>query len=222
MGVSTHIAITRYQKGVPAQKCGCNGENDNGNGSLMRIYPIVLCWFYMNKQKKAFLELDELVFEISALTHAHIRSKLSCGIYAYVLLYLLDNPEKTSIQEGLRYAQMHFSQNPAYEVELKHFSRVFDENFAYTAESEIKSTGYVVSTLEAAIWCLLNTKCYEECVLKAVNLGNDTDTVAAIAGSLAGGLYGIESIPQNWIEILQKKDLIEDVCQNFARALSQM
>ena len=69
-------------------------------------------------------------------------------------------------------------------------------------EEKIKSNGYVVDTLEAALWCLLNTDNYKDCVLKAVNLGDDTDTVAAIAGGLAGMFYGVDAIPNEWLEQL--------------------
>ena len=79
---------------------------------------------------------------------------------------------------------------------------------------EIKSTGYLVDTLEAAIWCVLTTKDYKECVLKAVNLGEDTDTVAAIAGGLAGALYGFESIPKEWLTVLKKREYIEKMCES--------
>ena len=72
---------------------------------------------------------------------------------------------------------------------LKHFERLSRKGFVEIPEEEIKSSGYVVDTLEAAIWCLLNTENYRDCVLKAVNLGDDTDTVAAVAGGLAGLKY---------------------------------
>ena len=87
-----------------------------------------------------------------------------------------------------------------------------DDYKEITAE-EIKSSGYVVDTLEAAIWCLLTTKSYKDCVLKAVNLGDDTDTVAAVAGGLAGALYGYDSIPQEWLQKLKRADYIEDMCK---------
>ncbi|MCD8316495.1 MAG: ADP-ribosylglycohydrolase family protein, partial [Eggerthellaceae bacterium] len=74
---------------------------------------------------------------------------------------------------------------------------------------EINSSGYVVDTLEAAIWALANTKSYEDCVLAAVNMGSDTDTVGAVAGALAGIVYGFDLIPEKWVETLRGKDIIE-------------
>lgn len=76
-------------------------------------------------------------------------------------------------------------------------------------EQEIRSGGFVRDTLEAATWCFVNTSSYEDCVLTAVNLGDDTDTTAAVAGALAGTAYGIEAIPQEWVDVLRGTDLIE-------------
>ncbi len=77
------------------------------------------------------------------------------------------------------------------------------------SRDEISSSGYVVDTFEAAMWCLQNTDNYKECILLAANLGRDTDTVAAVAGGLAGIMYGYESIPKEWIDKLQAKDVID-------------
>ena len=89
------------------------------------------------------------------------------------------------------------------------------KNFAGTHEDEIKSSGYVVDTLEASIWCLLNTNNYHDCVLKAVNLGEDTDTVAAVAGGLAGLYYGYENIPEEWVATIARREFIEDLCRRL-------
>jgi len=99
------------------------------------------------------------------------------------------------------------------EAELSHYARLFDDGFEHLPEAEIKSDGYVVSSLEAAIWCLLNTASYKDCVLRAVNLGEDTDTVAAIAGGLAGALYGYDEIPLAWRKKLLRLGYIEELCQ---------
>lgn len=75
-------------------------------------------------------------------------------------------------------------------------------------KSEIHSSGYVLHTFEAALWCLANTKSYKECVLTAVNLGDDTDTTAAVAGALAGIVYGLAGIPKEWLKQLRGKEVL--------------
>ena len=72
---------------------------------------------------------------------------------------------------------------------------------------------YVVQTLEAVIFSLLYSRSYEDCVLKAINLGDDTDTIGAVAGGLAGALYGYNASPNNWLAVLKRKDYIEDICE---------
>ena len=90
-------------------------------------------------------------------------------------------------------------------------------NIYELTDKEIFSSGYVLHTLEASIWCLLTTEDYKTATLKAVNLGDDTDTTGAVTGGLAGLLYGFESIPANWIEqIARKKDI-----DNLAERLKQ-
>ena len=93
------------------------------------------------------------------------------------------------------------------------------ESFADLPEIEIRSSGYIVDTLEAAVWCLLNTSSFQECVLKAVNLGDDADTVGAVAGGLAGIYYGAGNIPQEWRTAILKKDYIEKLCTELDNLL---
>lgn len=78
----------------------------------------------------------------------------------------------------------------------------------------------MIDTLEAALWSLLTTSSYRECVLAAVNLGEDTDTVGAVAGSLAGIWYGMEQIPKEWIEEIARKEWIFDLCEKFEKSLN--
>ena len=97
--------------------------------------------------------------------------------------------------------------------DLQYYGRLRDlGTFAALPESRIKSSGYVVDTLEAAVWCLLTTDSFEKALLKAVNLGEDTDTVGAVAGGLAGLYYGYEAIPEGWLSEIKKRDWIEKLC----------
>lgn len=210
VGATCQAAIDRFMSyGLPINKCGLSDDYSNGNGSLMRIHPFVL---YLIKNYSVF-DLG-LIHAASMLTHAHLRSKIGCGIYAYVLRELLSNPCKASVAVGLRAAKEFYEKYKinAFNSELQNFGRLFD-GIDKLAETEIQSSGYVVHTLEAAIWCLLTTGNYKDCVLKAVNLGGDTDTTAAVAGGLAGALYGYDAIPEDWRNTLLKREYIEALCE---------
>lgn len=211
IGNATYSAISRYLEGK-SFPYGINSEYSNGNGSLMRILPVSL--YHHFKWKGVDKRLKD-IHNVSMLTHAHERSVIACGIYDFVLEELINNPTKEAIKKGL---------NRAYDCydclgEINTYSRLFKRDFESLSEDEIKSSGYVVDTLEAVIWCLLNTNSYKECVLKAVNLGEDTDTVGAIAGGLAGVIYGYNSIPTEWLDCLAKKEMIDKLCFDFANIL---
>ena len=190
--------------------CGMTGERSNGNGSLMRIHPFALYGIAKEMPQDEYLQL---LHTASALTHAHERSKMACGIYGMILKRILLHADKTAIVDGLAEAQALYYDN----AENIHYQRLFSPDFPKLSRKEIRSTGYVVDTLEAAIWCLLTTHSYEACVLKAVNLGEDTDTVAAIAGGLAGALYGYDAIPKKWLDTLYRRDFIEEMCERAAQ-----
>lgn len=84
-------------------------------------------------------------------------------------------------------------------------------DFSALPDEKIHGTGYVVDALEAAVWSLVTTGSFEGALLKAINLGDDTDTVGAIAGGLAGLFYGYEAIPQDWLAALQHREWIEEM-----------
>lgn len=211
-------AIMNYLKEQDIAKCGGSGELDNGNGSLMRILPI--CLYMYEKQNAENLtdaEVIEKVHEASALTHAHMRSKIACGLYFFMVRSILDNQGTLQrvLQKGLDEGIVYYANEKESAVELISYARLCDLNeFKNLPEEKIESTGYVVATLEAAVWSLLQTENYAEAMLTAVNLGEDTDTVAAIAGGLAGLYYGHEGIPGEWLEIVQKREWIKELCCN--------
>jgi ADP-ribosylglycohydrolase len=186
-------------------KIGCNDVYDNGNGSLMRILPIAY-YLYVHRE----LDLYDTVRAVSSITHAHDRSILACAIYVNIALGILNGETlKCSLSKTLDV----FKSYP----EFCHFQRLYDiENLQ---ESDIDSGGYVVSTLEASLWCILNSKSYQESVLKAVNLGDDTDTTGAVVGGLSGLIYGYNSIPADWLKVLAKRNSLENICIEYAVSL---
>lgn len=166
------------------QGFGCNDERSNGNGSLMRIIPLAFVPDITDAQIEA----------VSSLTHAHIISRAACIIYVGIAKELING---TSVMDAVR---TNVKSGSFYKKLL-----TIDK----ASEDEIKSSGYVVDTIEAAIWCVATTDNYRDCVLKAVNLGSDTDTVAAVAGGLAGIIYGTRGIPEKWLDTLCNKELID-------------
>ncbi len=218
VGNATRKAINRYASGTAALECGGKAEGDNGNGSLMRILPIL---FYLQSQYGSEIneEAFEIIHKVSSITHAHKRSLMACGIYICIASAITQGIGlKAAMQTGTQKAMQYYRNNPEFTHELKHYARLENKDFEKLPEEQIKSSGYVVDTLEAALWCLLNTNNYRDCVLKAVNLGEDTDTVAAVAGGLAGLYYGYDSIPPQWLAVIAKRDYIESLCDKLQTA----
>ncbi|MBQ3444532.1 MAG: ADP-ribosylglycohydrolase family protein [Selenomonadaceae bacterium] len=215
IGNTTYSAIIRFKKKFsPPTECGLTDESSNGNGSLMRILPATL-YLYGTRGKIAGDEL-KIIHEFSALTHGHMISYMACGIYSLIAAQILNGRTfPDAFKLGMNDAKTFYGSDAAF----KNFSRLCDENFAALPEDKISSSGYVVHTLETALWCLLNTNDYKTLSLKAVNLGGDTDTTGAVAGGLAGIIYGLEAIPTEWLTTLKRRDYLEKLCADFVAVL---
>lgn len=213
IGIATQKAISRLAKGENPELAGGFEESENGNGSLMRILPLL--FFIMDKP------INERYFitkSVSSITHGHIRSIIACFYYLEFAKQILEGKDKFEIYRNLQTKILNYlnslSINPS---ELALFDRLLNGNIQNLDEDQIQSSGYVLHTLESSIWCLLTTNNYKEAVLKAVNLGSDTDTTAAVTGGLAGLLYGFENIPKEWIlQIAKQKDI-----ENLAERLNE-
>ncbi|WP_130734950.1 ADP-ribosylglycohydrolase family protein [Flavobacterium sp. J27] len=221
IGIATNSAIHSIESGIKPLLAGGTSERDNGNGSLMRMLPLL---FYV--KDFSITKRFDTVKEVSSITHAHIRSVIACFIYIEYALLLLEGKNKEEAFEGMKEKVNGFLfNNPiCSQAEIDKFHRVLENQIgdyelvwlAELKEKEISSGGYVLDSLEASLWCVLTSSSYSETVLKAVNLGSDTDTTAAIAGGLAGLLYGYESIPQEWITVLARKEDITILCDQMS------
>lgn len=198
-GITTGLAIKKYADGIPALKSGGNDDRDNGNGSLMRILPLA----YINDADYETIE------NISSLTHAHKRSRIACVLYVEIARSMLLNDELT-IKEHVQNAVDKIKDYYNDSNELIHFDNIFNFDF-----STISGKGYVISTFESVIYSLITTDNYKDALLKAVNIGGDTDTIAAICGGLAGIYYGYDEIPIDWINSISKLDKVDSLCEKF-------
>lgn len=172
---------------------GCDGERDNGNGSLMRIAPLAFT-----------TASDDDVRRVSAVTHAHRISLEACVVYVRYARRLLHGIDPCDALKDLGTDLAGMATTTG--VPLDDLTVV-----PSLSVEQVASGGFVLDSLVASLWCLTSTSDYATCVLKAVDLGRDTDTTADIAGALAGIVYGRDAIPQDWLEALRGKDVI-DAC----------
>lgn len=210
VGSSTMSSIGRMIRELPPEEAGGRSENDNGNGSLMRILPVGI--FFARQPVE---ELLTYVHRASSLTHRHPRALMACGFYCLMVSALLQG---FTADEAYLYAAeqstIYYAKLP-YAEELPHFERLFSTLVKSVPEKAIKSGGYVIHTLEASVWCLLNSKSFDEAVLKAVNLGEDTDTTGCVTGGLAGVYYGLNSIPIDWLDVIARREDIDKILSQF-------
>lgn len=213
IGITTSRAIT-YLKRILGNKeyeelpllKYLGDEYDNGNGSLMRIMPLL---FYIKGMD--IVQQFEIIRNVSALTHRHIRAAMCCLIYLRLAEHLLNGKDKVAsyllMQKDILafWETIDFSPN-----ESKLFIRLIEADIRDIPITQLKSGGYVMESIEASIWCFLQRGTYSEIVLTAINLGHDTDTTAAITGGLAGLYYGAASMPNSWLTTIARlADIME-------------
>ena len=210
IGMTTKYALIKYfNNKIDATMCGGTNINENGNGSLMRMLPIALYCFYKNIKDDN--EIFTLVKNLSSITHAHDISILGCYIYVRYFISLLETKNKISSYNFIK--KLDYSMF-IEEVKLE-YSRILFSDISTLNINDVNSSGYVVDTLEAVFWIILNCSNYNESIIGAINLGGDTDTIGAITGSIAGILYGYDNISKRWISKLKNKDYIDEIIIKF-------
>ena len=212
IGNTTARAIERMKNGTDPVKSGGSLESDNGNGSLMRVLPLAFYLCHTEVTQKI-----KMIEEISSLTHSHKRSKLACIFYVEMAINLFNHNKLDAYKNTVKFINTHCTQK--YHCEFSHFYRILNNDISLIEEKNIHSSGYVIDSLESALWSFLTTNNYEESIFKAINLGGDTDTIAALTGGLSGIFYGLNSIPNNWIQCLARKEDIYKLIREFQAGL---
>lgn len=204
-GRTTAYSLRQYkEKGVFA---GDDSENSCGNGSLMRIMPIL---FYINKNRN---ERFNIIGEFSSITHPHIRCIIGCAIYLEIALNILDGMDKIKAYDSMK--NIILEKYSDYKEELKLYSRILNNNIYEYNEDTFTGRGYIVDTLETSIYSFINSKNYVDSIKTAISFGEDTDTIACIAGGLSGLYYGYDSIPKRCINKLDRKEDITELLTKF-------
>jgi len=204
VGGQTLAAIEAIRAGVPGSVAGPDDEMANGNGALMRVLPLAL-W---HRGPIEALLADAM--SQSRVTHGHARSQLCCALYcAWARREMDDSIDSWALatSDVRRFVRG----NRKLEQEL-------EQNIRPDRHAGGGGTGYVVDSLPSARLALLETS-YEAAVKRAVSLGNDTDTTAAIAGGIAGIRYGYEGIPSRWLEGLSESALVHPLADQLLTTL---
>ncbi len=201
IGIQTNDSIRRLESGIEPLSAGGTEEFSNGNGSLMRVLPLALC------HRGTDEELVSDAFDQSALTHAHIRSKLCCALYSLWALHILrnaDNPWQNAVDKLYSMFPANSQEHNEMNLKIEPRDSIYD----------LSGSGYVVNTLKAARWACNNSS-FEDAVKAAISLGEDTDTTACVAGGIAGLQYGDEGIPSRWRIDLRGEEIYEPLLEKL-------
>ena len=191
IGITISEALQQFkQTGEPF--AGSTHPRKAGNGSIMRLAPVAM---FFQRNRDAALHYAALS---SMTTHATTECVDACRLMASMLIRAFDGGSKEAMLLGDR----------AF-IGAPRIQAIARGDWRDKSEAQVVGSGYVVQSLEAAVWCVDTTDSFEAAVLRATNLGDDADTTAAVAGQLAGALYGRSGIPARWLERLTMRTAIE-------------
>lgn len=196
IGNTVRGALHRYmQDGNPI--AGSSDAMSAGNGSLMRLAPVAL--YYADNIEHAI----EYCGESSKTTHQAIEAIDACRFYGALMVLALGGASKEEIL--------------AYQLDglAPNIAEVANGSYREKEPPQIRGSGYVVASMEAALWAFYHSSSFEDGALKAANLGDDADTTAAIYGQLAGAYYGESGIPQKWLDKLYGAKMIREYAQSL-------
>lgn len=216
IGLSTNAAITRLASGTPPEQAGATDPQSNGNGSLMRLLPVAL--YFAGHPPRQILDAAH---RASAITHAHARTLMACGYYSLVAAQLLHGRSPAEAEAAAVPVFRREYELPPFASERAHFNLLLNGTLAVQPEHAIRSSGYVMDTLTATLWCLHRAQTFDEAVLRAVNLGGDTDTTGTVTGGLAGLMYGRAAIPRHWCRLVARSLELDRLFETFTDSLTR-
>jgi len=197
VGIQTSQSLNAYSQGVPPEKCGFVRPDGKGNGALMRVLPLAL-W-----HQGTNVELVRDAHKQCLITHGHICNQVCCALYTLAARGLLqDMPPKAAILYAVQTLRKLYQDMPEYAEELEWSIRP-------DLPWEGYGSGYVVDCLRSAFMVIEQAESYEETVKWAIQLGDDTDTTACVAGGLAGIVFGMQGIPKRWLDMLRQRDAVD-------------
>ncbi len=210
IGITTQGSLSEFLKCKDAFRSGDSSESASGNGSIMRLAPVPIR--YRDLFPYRLDELSKLAEESSLPTHSSEQCISACRYLAIILAGLIIGEDRETVLSS--------DWKPLSELErIKPLHPLVQEisagSFREKQPPVIQGSGWVIKSLEAALWAFHDADTFEQAVLKAVNLGDDSDTTGAICGQFAGAYWGELGIPQEWLGGLAKKNMIENALKGL-------
>lgn len=210
IGITTQQALSRFERTGDARTSGDPSARASGNGSIMRLAPVPIRFAGLFPD-----QLDELIkycIDSSLPTHASPQCLSACAYFGLVLAGLIQGIDRHEVLARDWAPLRHLQSIAPLHPEILH---VAQGSFREKQPPEIVGSGYVVKSLEAALWAFHDAQDFRQAVLRAVNLGDDADTTGAVCGQLAGACWGESGIPQEWREGLARKDMIDEALKGL-------
>jgi ADP-ribosylglycohydrolase len=218
IGNTTSVALTAYEKTGDLTGSITNNEYDCGNGSLMRILPLLPYTMKMEMDEKF-----EFIKSVSSITHGNIRTAIACFLYLELAQKIWEDRTGSKLivyGHSMNKAEKFLKEKTETKDEMVHFELIFS-NFAQKIPvDQISNSGYVVDSLLLCFHCYMRYNRYEMRVWYAISFGGDTDTNAALTGALSTLVYGTREIPERWLNKLVKKDEFYDLAKRWSTTLT--
>ncbi len=209
IGQTTLKSLIRFtQRQKSATECGEGLIKDNGNSALKMVLPLAY-YFIANKETKE--NVYTAIKNVCSITHRHEISICACYIYVHYAMFLLNGNNKFAAIKKLKTLDYSMFSNNT----LEYFSRILVGNLSELDIDEINSTSFVVDTLESILWCFIKSDNYKDCIIATTNIGDDTSSIGALTGALAGIYYGTNKIPKDWYDNVRRKDYLTTISEEF-------
>lgn len=209
IGNTTLKSLIRFtQRQKSACECGEGLFKDNGNSSLKMVLPLAY-YFTANKETKETVYMA--IKNVCSITHRHEISICASYIYVHYVMFLLNGNNKFAAIKKLKNIDYSMFSNET----LEYFSRILVGNLSELDIDEINSTSFVVDTLESVLWCFIKSDNYKDCIIATTNIGDDTSSISALTGALAGIYYGTNKIPKDWYDNVRRKDYLTTISEEF-------
>ena len=212
IGMTCSSALSRFQQTGDAATSGSSSSRASGNGSIMRLAPVPI--HYAGLFAGQVHELIGFCIDSSRPTHGSDQCLSACAYFGLVLAGLINGVDRDEVLDPKWEHLTKLKQQITLHPEV---AEVAAGSFREKNPPDVVGSGYVVKSLEAALWAFLDAKDFREAVLKAVNLGDDADTTGAICGQLVGAYWGESGIPKEWLEKLARKDMIEQALDGLLK-----